>query len=501
MQMSAVLYTRVSTAEQAKQHYNLPVQEKKLREYCEQHSLNVLRLFTDRGESARTADRPQLQKMLAYCREQRGKITQIIVADLSRLARNVIDQGTTIATLKQLGISLVSVDEPITDDTAAGKLAQNMLGAMNQFFSDSLSERIRFRMKAGLDAGRFLHYAPVGYLNVNKDLAVDPERGPLVRHAFELLASGNYTTTDGVLSVVTALGLTTRRGKALTKQSWGRLLQNPIYAGWIVSAGTRVRGKHEPLISQELFDRVQECINGKSRPHKKLNEDFPLRGIVRCAACGKNLTAGWAKGRKERYARYWCWQKGCGAVGVGRDELDAQFKGLLSLLEPTAELLAQLPTIAARQWETRKIRIAKDAEAISKRRADQETLNQKAIKAKLDGELSAQDFTEIKRSITEELFNIDNQITALDSERSAMQDLMQQAKAQVLDLAAAWQNGTVNQKQELAKGLFPDGLAYSDERKFFEPANTEIRDMQLRWLQDFMAGKSDDLNIGAGDGI
>src|SRR5215469_13447596 len=123
--MGAVLYTRVSTAEQAKQQYNLPTQEKKVRDFCEQKNLRVLRLFTDRGESARSTDRPEFQKMLAYCRGNRGKVSHLIVADLSRLARNVVDQGTTIVELKQLGISVVSVDEPITDDTAAGKLARN----------------------------------------------------------------------------------------------------------------------------------------------------------------------------------------------------------------------------------------------------------------------------------------------------------------------------------------------------------------------------------------
>lgn len=96
-------------------------------------------------------------------------------------------------------------------------------------------------MKAGFDAGRFLHYAPIGYENVNKDLAVDPDRAPLIRHAFELIASGNYSTTDSVLSLVTAMGLKTRRGNPLTKQSWGRLLCNPIYAGWIRNGTTRVR--------------------------------------------------------------------------------------------------------------------------------------------------------------------------------------------------------------------------------------------------------------------
>src|SRR5438876_1180840 len=496
-----ILYLRVSTAEQAKQQYNLPSQEKKLRDYCQQQNLRILHLFIDRGESARTADRPEFQKMLAYCRGHRGKISQVIVADLSRLARNVMDQGTTIATLQQLGISLVSVDEPITDDTAAGKLARNMLASMNQFFSDSLSERIRYRMKAGLDAGRFLHYAPIGYRNVNKDLSPDLERAPLIRHAFELLASGNYSTTESVLSLVTAMGLKTRRGRPLTKQSWGRLLSNPIYAGWIRNGQNQVRGKHEPLVSEQLFQSVQNRLNGKSSPHKKLSEDCPLRGFVRCARCGKNLTAGWVKGRKERYARYWCWQKGCRAVGISKEELENRFVGLLGSFQPTAEFQAQLPLIAARQWETRKARIGKDAEMLSKRLAEQNTLNQKLITAKLNGEISVEDFKMMKDSISAESEKIKDQINALDSERSAMQDLMQQAQVQIIDLVAAWRNGTVNQKQELAKGIFPEGLVFSHEKQFFEPANIELIGMWHKWIDDFVAGKDEDFDIGAGDGI
>ena|SRR5579864_3762149 len=501
--MGAIGYVRVSTAEQAKQQYNLPVQEGKVRAFCQEQSLPVLCLFTDRGESARTADRPEFQRMIEYCRarENRDKVTHVVVADLSRLARNVVDQGTTIATLKQLGITVVSVDEPITDDTAAGKLARNMLGAMNQFFSDSLSERIRFRMKAGLDAGRFLHYAPIGYQNVNKDLCVDHERAPLIRHAFELIASGNYATTDSVLSLVTAMGLRTRRGNPLTKQSWGRLLCNPIYAGWIRDGNTQVRGKHEALVSEETFQAVQDRINGKSRPHAKLNEDFPLRGFVKCAGCGKNLTAGWAKGRKERYARYWCWTKGCSAVGVSRDDIEGRFVSLLGQMEASAEFLAQLPLIAAREWETRKGRIAKDAEMLSKRLADQDTLNRKAIQAKINGEISPQDFKVMKDSISAESERIKEQISALDSERSDMQTLMAQAQVQAFDFVKSWKDATINQKQEMAKGLFEGELFFSEERGFFEPRNKVVIDMQIRWLEEHADEGRPIFNIGAGDGI
>lgn len=102
-------------------------------------------------------------------------------------------------------------------------------------------------------------------------------------------------------------------------------------------------------VPEEVFQVVQDRLNGKSRPHKQLSEDFPLRGFVKCIQCGKNVTAGWAKGQKERYPHYWCWTKGCGAVKAGRDDMERHWLTLLSKMLPTEELLEQLPTIAARQ--------------------------------------------------------------------------------------------------------------------------------------------------------
>ncbi len=500
--MSAICYIRVSTAEQAKQQYNLPTQEKKVRDHCAREGWPVLQLFPDRGASARTEDRPEFQKMLAYSRKHKGKVTHVVVADLSRFARNVRDQANAITELQQLGIKVVSVDEPIMDDTAVGKFMRNMTASVNQYYSDVLAERIKGRMDEGFKAGRFLHYAPIGYKNVDKNLVVDPERGPLIRQAFEMLASGNYPTTDAVLKLVTGLGLRTRKGNVVTKQSWGRLLANPVYAGWIVSGQKRVHGQHEALVSDAVFQKVQERIGGKSVPHKAISDDFPLRGLVRCASCGNFLTSGWVRGRKDRYPRYWCWNPKCHhKCGVGRDDLEAQFIALLERMEPTAELIAQLPVIAARQWETRKVRIAKDAEQLSKRLADQQTLNQRAIRSKIECEISAEDFQVMKTAIAAEEARIQEQINALDSERSAMKDLIEQAQVQSIDLVAAWRDGSTALKQEMVRGFFPQGLPYSNERKFFEPANRELMDMQIRGLRTAVDEWNAENSIGAGDGI
>src|SRR5579871_2820492 len=125
------------------------------------------------------------------------------------------------------------------------------------------------------------------------------------------------------------------------------------------------------------YDKVK--LGRKSTPHRQVVEEFPLRGLVQCSGCGKNLTAGFAKGKMGgKYARYWCWNSRCQCKATaGRDELETRFVALLKMLKPMADILAKLPEIATREWEERKARIAKDAETLSKRRGDQLTMNQK----------------------------------------------------------------------------------------------------------------------------
>lgn len=468
----AVGYFRVSTLEQASGNNSLPTQAKKFDAFCTSNGLRPLQTFIDK-ESARSAQRPQFQKMLAFCKKQHKDISCVIVADLSRFARNVVDQGSSIAALLNLGIRTVSIDEPIVDNTAAGKLAAGMIGVFNQFFSDSLSEKTKFRMQAGVNQGRWLWVAPIGYLNetATKRIVIDPERAPFIRKAFELLNDG--ISIGDVIRQVTALGLRTRKGRAVPKQTMSRLVRNSFYTGWIEKKGTRVRGAHEPLISETLFDSVQQRLSGHA-PHEIERDDFPLRGFVRCAECGKNLTAGWVTGRSKKYSRYWCWTKGCGAVRIRSESLVGQFATLLGLIQPEASLLASIPTLAARSWDARKERIAADSKSLIRRLEDQNTLNQRAIKARVMDEISSEDFMTMKVSIETEIERIQTEVAALDSERSSMEDLMSQTEREVIDFRQSWNVAGAERKREIQTALFPEGLAFDPDLFYFCPPNPSL---------------------------
>jgi site-specific DNA recombinase len=486
----AVGYFRVSTLEQASGNNSLPTQETKFKRFCETSALRIAHTFLDK-ESARTAARPQFQKMLDFCKKHHKDISCVVVADLSRFARNVVDQGSSIAALMNVGIKTVSIDEPIVDNTAAGKLAAGMIGVFNQFFSDSLSEKTKFRMDAGVKQGRWLWVAPIGYLNETstKQIVIDTLRAPLIQKAFQLLDDG--IPIGDVIRQITALGLLTKKGRAIPKQTFSRLVRNPFYAGWIEHGGSRIKGNHEALITEDLFDRVQQRLTG-GVPHEVERDDFPLRGFVRCGKCGKNLTAGWVNGRSKKYSRYWCWTKGCHAVGLRSESLEGQFGSLIGIIQPEAHLLASLPSIAARNWADRKERIAADAKSLARRLDDQKILNQRAIQAKLMNDLSEEDFRTMKASIEAETARIQAQINALDTERSTMQDLMKQTERDIIDFRKSWVAAPAVRKREIQNSLFPGGLVFDPELFFFCPPNHSLIQLLNDTLETFgIAGVPD----------
>jgi DNA invertase Pin-like site-specific DNA recombinase len=286
--VGAVIYVRVSTKEQT-ENLSLPTQLRACEEYCRRQGHEILERFHEEGESAKTTDRSQLQALLKYCRTHKGKVHFVIVYNLTRFAREKYDHFALRAHLKSLGISLRSATEPI-DDTSTGKLMEGVLAAFAQFDNDVRSDRTRAGMRAALELGRWTFPAPLGYLNApkwsGKSLVHDPERGPLVRSAFEDLATGHYTKQE-VIARATEAGLRSRKGLALSPQSFGQMMRNPIYIAKIESPdyGVSTQGDFEPVVDEATFYRAQAVLDGRvvvSGPRQRNHPDFPLRGFVRC---------------------------------------------------------------------------------------------------------------------------------------------------------------------------------------------------------------------------
>jgi site-specific DNA recombinase len=466
----AVIYCRVSTKDQV-DNFSLTTQEKACRDYCHNYGFSVNKVFIEEGESAKTVNRPQFKKMLAYCRENKNKVKCLVVYAVSRFARSSHDHMQTRVLLSGLGVSLRSVTEHF-DDTSQGKLMESILASFAQFDNDVRAERTVAGMKAAIQSGKWTFKAPIGYLNGDKTtgsrrLIPDPARGPLVKMAFELYGTGLHTKQQ-VLEKVNASGLRTIKGKRLSAQTFEQILKKPVYAGWLVVAdwGERQRGDFEPLVSQEVFDRVQSVLSGKRvsvMPRLRSHPDFPLRHFVKCGCCGRPLTASWTKGRSKLYANYRCQNKPCKSVSITKAALESAFVNFLEGLQPKPQYLKLFNEVVLDVWKEKQaqnhllnaslqqhISILKDR----KERLEETFIYEKTI----DRETYLRRLDKLNEEITvAEMNERDAKLEGFDVE-----SVLNFAEHVILNAARLWMEASTDQKQRLQKLIFPQGVNFAN---------------------------------------
>ena len=334
----AFIYLRVSSEGQVNTDYDadglsIGAQREGATDKAAQLHAEVVAEYTDPGRSAfqDLHKRTSFLEMLAElkrCNEHAStRIDYVIVWSLSRWARNTVDHWQTRELVRQTGARLISITEPMAgEDTASGFLYEGIVVTYNQYQSMLTSEGVKRGLKQKASGGGTYGPARCGYLNSVDVLAdgrrvativIDPERGPYVTLAFQLYATGEYSVSQlageldrlGVRSRPTKRSLAGKIGTSMVQ----RMLRNPYYAGWVVyKRGTPDEqvfdGRHEPLIDQETFDRVQVLLDEKrvagERPQTRSHY---LRGSVYCGECGQRLTYAVTTGRNGgKYPYFFC---------------------------------------------------------------------------------------------------------------------------------------------------------------------------------------------------
>ena len=300
----AVIYLRVSTKEQAEmggeaEGFSIPAQRAACLRKSEALGASVEEEFVDRGESAKTANRPELMSMLRYLRTH--PVNYVIVHKVDRLARSRADDVAITLEIRRSGATLVSCSENI-DETPSGILLHGIMSSIAEFYSLNLATEVQKGMTQKAKSGGTVVKAPVGYLHVRtkengreaRGVVIDPERGPIVRWAFEQYATGQWTVQQ-LLEAITRRGLTSRPGPRtpaarITKGALAKMLANPYYTGKIIYRGVRYDGKHEALISQEVFDQVQDVLVAHNYAGEKQRvHHHYLKGSIFCGTCGSRM--------------------------------------------------------------------------------------------------------------------------------------------------------------------------------------------------------------------
>jgi len=302
--MKAIILARVSTEEQKEAGNSLPAQIERLKKYCEQKGFKIAKVFSF-DESAYKTKRDDFDKALEYLKSNKEK-TVVCFDKVDRFSRNVFDKRVAslydLAMKDKIELHFASDNLIITPDiSATEKFHFGINLGLAKYYSDAISDNVKRAYENKIKKGEWIGKAPIGYIdlkNENKDKEPDPARAHFITKIFEMYATGN-SSMRVIKNEMEKLGLksNTKNPKSLSISQIEHTLRNPFYYGMMRIKNELYYHKYQPLISKELFNKVQEVRAGyRKKPFKYASKPFIFRGMIRCADCGCTITPETTKG-------------------------------------------------------------------------------------------------------------------------------------------------------------------------------------------------------------
>ena len=324
---NCVIYTRVSTIEQADNNLSLETQKKGCEAYVLKLGYNVLSYFGGTYESAASDERKEFKRMIDFSKNQKSKVSYIIVYSLERFSRTGDNAIWLSRQLRGLGITIISVTQPIDTSNPSGILQQNILFLFGQYDNDLRKQKSMAGTREKLLTGVWCTQVPTGYDNIRRNGEKFIEinaTGKLLRKAFLWKANENVSNTE-IQNRLAA------HGYKITLKFLFLVFRNPFYCGMLshkALGGEIIEGKHEALVSKEIFLKVNDIKNRNYGTSK--NPDFestPLKMFLKCDTCGEYMRGYVVKAKRLFY--YKCENKKQCSCNKSAKELHKKFEEIL----------------------------------------------------------------------------------------------------------------------------------------------------------------------------
>jgi len=346
--MKAIILSRVSTKEQ-EEGFSIDSQKNRLMDYCNKKGFEVIKCF-EIIESSTRGDRKKFLEAINYVKSQK-EIIAIVADAVDRIQRSFKESIMLSELMDKDKIELHFLRENLilnrqsqSNDGMRWDFATMMAKAYISSLRDNVKRSIEYKLKSGEWPGK----APIGYLNVDKengkkDIVPDPNRASYIIRAYELYGSGN-SSMSSIYKILKTEGLTnnTKLGRSIVKSQVEHILKNPFYYGEMRYDNKLIKHGYKPLISKNLFDKVQYVkASYHKKPFKYNTKPFLFRGLIKCYHCNYLITP---EIKKNKYTYYHCTKYGgnCEGVWVREEELLVQIKSALESLKIPEEILTWL---------------------------------------------------------------------------------------------------------------------------------------------------------------
>ena len=477
-----IVYVRVSTAQQV-EGVSLDNQEVRCNEWAFRNGILVTRTFREEGVSAKTANRPILQEMLAYIALHHKEIDYLLIYEIDRLSRNVEDFVLITSELKKYHIELRDPSNTL-EGSKSDKLIRIIKAVSAEMDNDVKSERVIDNMKRQAADGYRMAKAPYGLKNVRDLLGkstVEPVKGigDQISYILTEFSKGTYTIKE-LLALTNSLNLVRPNGKPFNHAFLGKMLRQPLYAGLEKNKHTNdqlIESIFPGIVSQEVFNRNQiilERKNTKAQGYQVNHEDYPLRRFLVCSNCQKPVRGSAPTGQTgKRYPKYHC--PSCPKASISSDELNDQFYKLLESVRPNPITLQLMKTMIVRVWND-ELKALHSQRKICQSRIDHlEEHKQKATDKLVSDDITKQEKIQIHQNADKEIIDLRDKISLLSKQMGTKEEAITYVLTYMDNAPRLWLEASTDMRVTYQSMIFPEGIEYDfSQKKFGNPKMSQL---------------------------
>ena len=462
MKQKAIIYTRVSTDEQADKGFSLRHQFEMVEKYCHLKDYEILKHFQD-DFSAKNFNRPEWLKLEAFLKVNRRQIDKVLFTKWDRFSRNIEEALGIIRKLRNWGIEVNAIEQPLDFSNPDNKAMLALYLVMPEVENDKISQRTKDGILRARKEGAYTSKPPFGYegCRINDKASMKPSKDA------EILRQMFLEVAAGVNSIEQIRKNFMSKGFKGCKQSFYYMLRNKLYCGYILVPEHKktpsywVKGLHDGIIDEEVFIKVQDVLKGKKKntryPVKK-HEQLPLRGFLKCPRCNENLTGSVSKGNGGKYAYYHC-RKGCSNRIPEQCANQLFSDNILSKINVNDQVLNLYSDILRDVWMSKngdkKLMIKSlESEIIS----TEDQIN--VIEDKfLSGGIEGETFNRMNKRYMDRLMDLKSELEMLKNSRDDSSEHISKSAESLRNISEFYENGDYNLKNAILSSIL-DGKVY-----------------------------------------
>lgn len=482
---TAYLYVRVSTDEQKRKGNSLLEQENRLIKYCETHNVKIKGIFRE-DYSAKNFNRPEWKKLIAIIKKDRSReINNILIVKWDRFSRNIELAYEMIGILRKYNTQATAIDQPVELSVPESSVVLAFYLSIPEAENSRRALNTMRGIRLAKEMGRYPNKAPLGFINTEgldgrkyiKPIRHDAE---ILIWAFEQLAK-NFYAVDEIRRMVNAKGL------ECSKSNFWTLIRNPVYCGYVrifSNDGTLqlVKGIHEPIISEDLFQEVQNVIGTRRKAINKRDElktIFVLKGYLRCPECDHLFTASVSKGRTKKYAYYHC-AKQC-KKRIRADQINESYNNQLQQFQLSSGALELFEMILKEEntYEQR-TKYLRERTRLTNKISEQQVIISKARKLLVAGILLLDDFSEMKREYTNMSATLTKEMETIEIKLRSIENQFNQDRKSLSEIFTYFQEMDTADKRQIINRFEPKILNIENRLVSLQPDKVISRILRIK---------------------